>query len=122
MRRKIFELTKTELANRPKQIIDLNQWLFVTINTAKAMIDNTDKSQFVYLNHFIKCDTTNEVQYLFDKAQGKFGNLNFSQRYNPKYLYLCSLVANFPPMKFSAETQKLISDFIGSNDYLLYDI
>ncbi|MDE7512265.1 hypothetical protein [Pediococcus pentosaceus] len=122
MRRELFELTKTKLANRPKQIIDLNQWLFVTINTAKAMIDNTAKSQFAYLNHFIKCDTTREIQYLFDKIQGKFGNLNFSKRYSPKYLYLCSLVANFPPMNLSAENQKLISAFIGFNDYLLYGI
>ncbi|MBU5274595.1 hypothetical protein KQI03_07945 [Levilactobacillus brevis] len=122
MRRELFELTKTKLANRPKQIIDLNQWLFVTINTAKAMIDNTAKSQFAYLNHFIKCDTTREIQYLFDKIQGKFGSLNFSKRYSPKYLYLCSLVANFPPMNLSAENQKLISAFIGFNDYLLYGI
>lgn len=122
MRRELFELTKTKLANRPKQIIDLNQWLFVTINTAKAMIDNTAKSQFAYLNYFIKCDTTREIQYLFDKIQGKFGSLNFSKRYSPKYLYLCSLVANFPPMNLSAENQKLISAFIGFNDYLLYGI
>lgn len=49
MKNALFESTKKELSRQPKQLIDLNQWLFLTINTAKSMIDNADKSQFFYL-------------------------------------------------------------------------
>lgn len=52
------------------------------------MIDNTDKSQLIYLNHFVKCGTTRDVQQMFDEIQGKFGNINFSQRHNESVKYL----------------------------------
>lgn len=48
MKNALFKAIKEKLCHRPKCLIDLNQWLFVTINTAKSMIDNTDKSQFGY--------------------------------------------------------------------------
>ena len=32
------------------------------------MIDNTDKSQLIYLNHFVKCGTTRDVQQMFDET------------------------------------------------------
>lgn len=86
------------------------------------MIDNTDKSQLIYLNHFVKCGTTRDVQQMFDEIQGKFGNINFSQRHNPRYLYLCSLVANFPLMQLSVENWRLIKNFIYVDDYFLYEI
>lgn len=86
------------------------------------MIDNTDKSQFIYLNNFVKCDTTRNVQQMFDEIQGKFGNINFSQRHNPRYLYLCSLVANFPLMQLSVKNWRLIKNFIYVDDYFLYEI
>ncbi|MGO2723294.1 MAG: hypothetical protein ACTIAG_06135 [Lactobacillus sp.] len=122
MNNELFEATKEKLGHRPKKIIDVNQWLFVTINTAKAMIDNTAKSQFGYLNQFVKCDTTRDVQRIFDEIQGKFGNKSFSQRCNPKYLYLCSLVANFPLLQLSGVNQQLINIFIYIDDYFLYKI
>ena len=43
MENALFESIKEKLRHRPKHLIDLNQLIFVTINTAKAMIDNTDK-------------------------------------------------------------------------------
>lgn len=47
-----FEKLTIELNRHPHHIIDLNQWLFVTINTAKSIIDNSDKSQLIYLKNF----------------------------------------------------------------------
>ncbi|WP_034989091.1 hypothetical protein [Liquorilactobacillus sucicola] len=122
MKNSLFEATKEELRCRPKHLIDLNQWLFVTINTAKSMIDNTDKSRFVYLKKFVSCDTTRDIQQLFDKIQGKFGNTGFSKRHSPKYLYLCSLVANFPQTSLPSEASQLISYFVTEDKYLLYEI
>ena len=77
MQKYFFEQVEIKLHQRPKQLINLEQWLFVTINTAKSMIDNTDKTQFAYLTNFMKCDTTRDIQQLFDKIQGKFGTKNF---------------------------------------------
>lgn len=122
MKREYHEQVKIKLRQRPQQLIDLDQWLFVTINTAKAMIDNTDKTQFVFLKHFASCDTTRDIQQFFDRVQGKFGNKNFSQRHNPKYLYLCSLVANFPQINLSSKDKQLISLFTTDDKYLLYEI
>ncbi|GEB07145.1 hypothetical protein LBR03_20320 [Levilactobacillus brevis] len=100
----------------------MNQWLFVTINTAKSMIDNTDKSKSSYLKKFVSCNTTDDIQQLFDKVQGKFGQTNFSQRHSLRYLYLCSLVADFPQTNLSSEDKQLISCFITNDQYLLYEI
>lgn len=100
----------------------MNQWLLVTINTAKSIIDNTDKYCFAYLKIFGTCNTTRDIQQLFDKIQGKFGNKDFSQRHNPKYRYLCSLVANFPQTDLSGKSKQLIKYFIVTDKYLLYEI
>lgn len=122
MQKEYHEQIKIKLRQRPQQLIDLAQWLFVTINTAKSLIDNTDKTQFVYLKNFANCDTTRDIQQFFDRIQGKFGNRNFSQRHNPKYLYLCSLVANFPQKILSSKDKQLISLFTDNDKYLLYEI
>ena len=34
---------KTILEMRPKELTNLDQWLFVVVNTAKSIIDNTSK-------------------------------------------------------------------------------
>lgn len=122
MEKEYHEQVKIKLRQRPQQLIELDQWLFVTINTAKSMIDNTDKTQFDFLKHFSNCDTTRDIQQLFDRVQGKFGNRNFSQRHNPKYLYLCSLVANFPQKNLSSKDKQLIRLFTENDKYLLYEI
>ncbi|WP_338754702.1 hypothetical protein [Leuconostoc mesenteroides] len=122
MQKEYHEQIRIKLRQRPQQLIDLDQWLFVTINTAKSLIDNTDKTQFVYLKNIANCDTTRDIQQFFDRIQGKFGNRNFSQRHSPKYLYLCSLVANFPQKILSSKDKQLISLFIANDKYLLYEI
>lgn len=122
MKNKYFENVKIKLKERPYKILILKQWLFITVNTAKSIIDNSDKTQFEYLKKFVLCTTTNEMQQLFDTIQGKFGNLHFSQRNNPNYLYLCSLVANFPETILTDEEQKSINAFISINQYLIYEL
>ncbi|WP_224172040.1 hypothetical protein [Leuconostoc gelidum] len=122
MENNYFEKMKIELKNHPHKIIILNQWLFVTVNTSKSIIDNSDKSQLDYLKNFFNCTTTNEVQQLFDTIQGKFGNKYFSQKSSLNYQYLCSLVANFPATKLSDTDHKSINNFVNINKYLLYEI
>lgn len=41
----IYTKIKTELQAKPKQLTDMEQWLFVTVNTAIAMVDNNKKTK-----------------------------------------------------------------------------
>lgn len=113
---------KSMIKSRPKQLIDLEDWLYVVINTSKSIIDNTSKKDLDEILDFIHCETTSQIQLKFDTIQGKFGKDNFSQRYSPKYIYLCSLVANFSDKEISEKERELIKKYSMCNTYLLYEI
>ena len=113
---------KSMIKSRPKQLTDLEDWLYVVINTSKSIIDNTSKKDLDEILDFIHCETTSQIQLKFDTIQGKFGKDNFSQRYSPKYIYLCSLVANFSDKEISEKERKLIKKYSMCNTYLLYEI
>ena len=91
----IYCIIKTALKNKPKELSNLDQWLFVVVNTAKSIIDNTSKNNLGDVMKLSECKNTSQIQHEFDIIQGKFGREGFSQRYSPVYLYLCSLVANY---------------------------
>ena len=92
------------------------------VNTAKSIIDNTSKNNLDIVMKFANCNNTSQIQYEFDIIQGKFGREKFSQRYSPTYLYLCSLVANFPNQELSDEERELIRQYSTVNTYLLYEL
>ena len=119
---KLYVKMKTELKTRPMELTSLDQWLFVVVNTAKSIIDNTDKDGLNMVEKLSDCDSTSQIQYEFDKIQGKFGREGFSQRYSPNYIYLCSLVANFPDKTLSSKEQELIIQYGMFKNYLLYEL
>ena len=118
----LYVKIKTELKARPKKLTSLEQWLFVVVNTAKSIIDNTAKDCLDMVEKLADCDNTSQIQYEFDQIQGKFGREGFSQRYSPNYLYLCSLVANFPNQMLSSKEQKLIKQYGAFKTYFLYEL
>ncbi|MDE7398786.1 MAG: hypothetical protein K2N06_04570 [Oscillospiraceae bacterium] len=118
----LYAKIKTELKSRPKELTSLDRWLFVVINTAKSIIDNTHKDCLDMADKLADCDSTGQIQYEFDQIQGKFGREGFSQRYSPNYLYLCSLVANFPNQTLSSKEQELIIQYCAVKTYLLYEL
>lgn len=118
----LYAKMKTELKTRPKELTSLDQWLFVVVNTAKSIIDNTSKDHLNMVEDLADCDSTGQVQYEFDRIQGKFGREGFSQRYSPNYLYLCSLVANFPNQTLSSRERELIMQYGMFRTYLLYEL
>ena len=69
-----------------------------------------------------ECNSTTQIQHEFDIIQGKFGREGFSQRYSPVYIYLCSLVANYPNQELSNEDRELIKQYNAVETYLLYEI
>ena len=118
----LYDKIKTELKSRPKQLTSSDKWLFVVVNTAKSIIDNTDKNCINALEKLAECDSTSQLQYEFDKIQGIFGRDGFSQRYSPDYIYLCSLIANFPDKPISHEEQELIIQYSTLKKYFLYEL
>ena len=113
---------KTILEMRPQELTNLDQWLFVVVNTAKSIIDNTSKDSVSIVMKLADCISSSQIQQEFDVIQGKFGRENFSQRYSPNYLYLCSLVANYPDQELSNKDRELIRQYNTVETYLLYEI
>ena len=118
----LYVKIKTELKARPKELTSLEQWLFVVVNTAKSIIDNTAKDCLNMVEKLADCDSISQIQYEFDQIQGRFGREGFSQRYSPNYLYLCSLVADFPNQTLSSNEQNLIIQYCSFKTYLLYEL
>ena len=117
----IYTKIKTELQSRPKQLTDIEQWLFITVNTAKAMVDNTSKKDVGMVLKFAECESVSQIQQEFDVLQGKFGRDGFSKRRSPTFIYLCSLVAGFPN-KIADIERALVEKYYMVDTYLLYEI
>lgn len=122
MGNEIYTSIKEKLKAKPKKLTDLDQWLFVVVNTAKSIIDNTSKNNLGDVMKLSECKSTSQIQHEFDIIQGKFGREGFSQRYSPVYIYLCSLVANFPNQELSNKDKELIMQYSTVETYLLYEI
>ena len=45
MGNEIYTSIKEKLKAKPKKLTDLDQWLFVVVNTAKSIIDNTTQKR-----------------------------------------------------------------------------
>ena len=118
----IYVKIKTVLRNKPKELSNLEQWLFVAVNTAKSIIDNTSKNNLSDVMKLSECNSTSQIQNEFDIIQGKFGREGFSQRHSPVYLYLCSLVANYPNQELLSKDRELIKQYSAVETYLLYEI
>lgn len=122
MGNEIYTSIKEKLKAKPKKLTDLDQWLFVVVNTAKSIIDNTSKNNLDNVVKLYDCNSTSQIQHEFDIIQGKFGREGFSQRYSPVYIYLCSLMANFPNQELSNKDKELIMQYSTVETYLLYEI
>ena len=57
---------KTILEMRPKELTNLDQWLFVVVNTAKSIIDNTSKDRVSIVMKLADCISSSQIQQEFD--------------------------------------------------------
>lgn len=113
-----YDEASAALRNAPKQLNDKELWLFVAVNTAKALIDSTNKddlSKIVFEN----CRSVSEVQREFDMIQGIYGRSS-SQKRSPRYNYLCSLVAFFSDSELTDNDRGLIAEYNAIDKYLIY--
>lgn len=115
-----IEEIKDILKTRPARLDDIEQWLFVAVNTARSITDNSSKTALP--NVFENCRSTAEIQREFDMIQGKYGREGFSQRKSPVYNYLCMLVAYFDDKELSPQERELITEYNSVDTYLLYEL
>lgn len=116
----IFQQMLSKLAGRPQKLEDVETWLFVTVNTARALIDSVNKDD-LNKDIFAGCASVREIQYRFDMTQGMYGR-KFSQKRDPNYNYLCSLAANFDERVITEHEHELIELYSKTDKYLLYEI
>ena len=99
---------------------DIDEWLFVVINTMKAIVDNSCRDDVSIVLKAKDCDTTAEIQRMYDMIQGKYGREGFSYRNNPSYYYLSSLVARFPDQELDKSSKEKIAEYYNEDGFLLY--
>ena len=58
----IYCIIKTALNNKPKEPSNLDQWLFAAVNTAKSIIDNTNKSKSGDVMKLSECNSASQIQ------------------------------------------------------------
>ena len=118
----IYDEVLKQLKDHPAQIEDLEEWLFVTINTMKAIVMSSAKGQEQIVLDAIKCESTQQIQQLYDRIQGLYGREGFSYRNHPDYYYLSSLVARYPEQQLTEADKNSIRDYYNTDVYLLYEI
>ena len=117
----VFSDVLQQLEQRPDRLSDIRLWLFVAVNTARALIDSTDK-QALENPVFTDCKSVSEIQYGFDMIQGRYGRDGFSYRNAPSYYYLSSLVARFPKAQLSGADHDKIREYYEHDIFLLYEV
>lgn len=117
-----FEAVLIKLKERVSQLDTLDDWLLVTINTMKAIVENTCKEDVEIVLKATGFQDTVQVQQLYDMVQGKYGREGFSARHDPQYYYLSSLVARFPRMELSEEDRNKITEYFGCDKFFLYKL
>ena len=122
MSKVIYDEVLKQLKDHPAQIEDLEEWLFVTINTMKAIVMSSAKGQEQIVLDAIKCGSTQEIQQIYDRIQGLYGREGFSYRNHPNYYYLSSLVARYSEQELTEADKNRIRDYYNTDVYLLYEI
>ena len=118
----MFDKILTALRSRPRQLEAKDEWLFVTVNTMKAIIDNSKRDDITEVLKAADCRTTAELQRMYDTIQGKYGREGFTYRHAPAYYYLSSLIAGYPDMELNEADRENISKFYKEAEYLLYKV
>ena len=77
----IYDEVLKQLKGHPAQIDDLAEWLFVTINTMKAIVMNSAKGQERIVLEAINCGSTQQIQQLYDRIQGLYGRSKAWRKY-----------------------------------------
>ncbi len=100
----------------------LDEWLFIAVNTMKAIIDNSCKEDISVVLKAAELNSTDQIQQFYDTIQGRYGREGFSYRNAPSYHYLSSLIARFPKTQLSESDQEKIREYYECDIFLLYEV
>ena len=117
-----FEKITKKLKTHPASLDSMDEWLFVAVNTMKAIVDNSKREDILVVLDVSTAKDTAEVKRFFDMIQGRYAREGFSFRNSPSYNYLCSLVARFDERSLNDENRDSIKSYYEENRYLLYEI
>ncbi len=118
----IYDSALTKVKSHIIQMDSLDEWLFVAINTMKAIIDNSRKEDISVVLKAAEFDSTDQIQQLYDTIQGRYGREGFSYRNAPGYYYLSSLIARFPKTQLSGSDHDKIRKYFECDIFLLYEV
>lgn len=118
----LYQSIKDKLISRTKQIESLDEWLFVTVNTMKAIVDNSNKDEIDIVVQVADLQDTEQLQRFYDMIQGKYGREGFSYRNDERYYYLSSIVAKYPPTELSEKDRENVRGYIDYNHFFLYEL
>ena len=118
----MFDRVLKKLQSKPVQLEDTEEWLFVTVNTMNAIIDNSKREDTGTVKKAAECTTAAELQRMYDMIQGKYGRDGFSYRNSTAYYFLSSLAARFPDVELTDKDRENIRNFCETEEYLLYRI
>ena len=96
----------------PVNMDSLDEWLFVTINTMKAIIDNSRKEDVPVVLDTLNARDTAQIQQMYDVIQGRYVREGFLLRNASGYYYLTSLVARFPNTVINDEDKDKIRVYL----------
>lgn len=116
----MYEDVLNKVQTHVEKLDSLEDWLFVAINTMKAIVTNSAKGQEPVVLKAAECKNTSEVQWFYDRIQGMYGREGFSYRNHPKYYYLSSLIAFFSAKELSDDDREFIRKCYEAEEYLLY--
>ncbi len=117
-----FESILLKLKGHIIRMESLDDWLFVAVNTMKAIVDNSCKDDAAIVLKAAECSDTSEIQQLYDRIQGMYGREGFSYRNAPSYYYLSSLVARFHVTELTESDLESIKEYFGYDGYFMYKL
>ena len=69
----MYEDVLNKVQTHVEKLDSLEDWLFVAVNTMKAIVTNSAKGQEPVVLKAAECKNTSEVQQFYDRIQGIYG-------------------------------------------------
>ena len=118
----IYEWILQMLKQHITTVDSLADWLFIAVNTMKAIVVNTNKEDASVVLKAADMESTDKIQQLYDMIQGRYGREGFSFRNDRRYYYLSSLVARYPKTELTDADRDKIKEFFGYDRYFMYEL
>ena len=118
----LFEQILQKLKKHITETDSQEEWLFIAVNTMKAIVGNTHKEETSVVLKAADMEYTDQIQQLYDMIQGRYGREGFSYRTDQRYFYLSSLVARYPKMELNDAEREKLKAYFEYEKYFMYEL